>query len=372
MDLTATRSLLDKDLDQLLAKASDPKATLSALARKITATVESVEAHVLALDERATALPDELGREQAMIGKVEAVVAKAEQEGRADLASAARQRLDKHMGQVTAIQRELAKNDADRAEAEDLLVKLEERLVEIDARGVEFGGVDTFSPEPIAEDAPAPGKPAPAPAAPPSKPATPAAAAPAKHATPAAAAPAKPAAPAAAAPAKPATPAAGAPAKKGGGDLDDEFAALLSDMNVDLSKVELPNRKKPALPATKDDDLGLPELVTVADNELPEGEELEPLPDPKKGGKPAAGPAKAAAPGKPAAAAPAKPAAAAPGKPAAAAAPAKAAVVAAKPGAPATADAPAKKSKLWLWLTLGTTAVGAGGLAVAHFVFGVF
>ncbi|MCC6622786.1 MAG: hypothetical protein IT385_16110 [Deltaproteobacteria bacterium] len=352
MDLTQARSLLDRDLDQLLAKASDPKATLTALAGKINATVAAVESHILVLDERAMALPGAVAQEQAMVHKVEAIIAKADQDGRADLAAAARQRLAKHQAQVAALGAELGKNEAERAECDTLLVRCEERLTEIEARGVELGGIDAFAPEPEAAPEPAyESASANAAAAPAPKPAA---------SAPKAAAPApKPAAPAVAAPAAKAP---AKPAAKGG--LDDEFAALLSEMNVDLSKVELPNRKKPALPATKDDDLGLPDLVTVADNELPEGEELEPLPTaPTKGGKPAAPATKPATPaGKVAAAGkPTAPPAAKAGPPS----------TAAKGAAPAASEAP-KKSKTWLWITLGATALGGAGLAVAHFALGLF
>jgi len=370
MDLTQTRSLLDKDLDQLIAKASDPKATLSALARKINATVAEVEGHLVALDERAAALPGAIAQEQAMAHKVEAVIAKATQDGRADLASAARARLQKHQSQVAALGAELAHNEAERAQCDEILVRCEERLTEIESRGVELGGIDAFAPEPVAEPEPAyesasaNAAPAPAPRA------APASAAP-RPAAPASAAPAAPAKPQTAAPAAAAKPAAPAPGAKaaakatGKGGLDDEFAALLADMNVDLSKVELPNRKKPALPASKDDDLGLPELVTVADNELPDGEELEPLPTaPAKGGK--AAPA-AKAPPTPAAKAVAS---GAKGAPTAAGSKPVAAAPAVKPGA-AGGEAP-KKSRAWLWITLGATAVGGAGLAIAHFALGLF
>ncbi|MFO0750100.1 MAG: hypothetical protein U1F43_31180 [Myxococcota bacterium] len=177
---------------------------------------------------------------------------------------------------------------------------------------------------------------------------------------------AKPAAPVAAAPApKPAAPAAGA---KKGGNLDDEFAALLSELNVDLAQVELPKKaaKPSPIAAAKDDDLGIPDLVTVKDDELPEGEELEPLPDPKGKGAPAK---PAAAPAKPGAAAPAKP-----GVPAVAAKPGAPAVAAGKPGSAASpsADAAPKKSKRWLWITAAATTIGGAGVVVAHFVLHLF
>ena len=236
-------------------------------------------------------------------------------------------------------------------EADEWLSKLQDKLVEVQVR------IDR-TPDVAAKPTAAPA------AAVPAKPAvSPAAAAPAKPAvSPAAAAPAKPAAaPASAAPAKPA---AAKPAAGGKKDaLDDEFASLLSELDVDLSKVELPKKRTP-LP---DSDDGIPDLVTVPDNELPDGEELPPLEHPKKGAAPAkaaAAPVKGGAAAKAAApAAPApRPTAPAPGKSAVAAPAAK----------PAATEEPKKGSKAWLWITTGVLVVGGGGAAVAHFVLGWF
>ncbi len=127
----------------------------------------------------------------------------------------------------------------------------------------------------------------------------------------------------------------------------------MSEMNIDLSAVELPKKKKQA-PVIEVDDK-LPEMVQVADDELPEGEELPPLK-----GMPAA----KAAPGK--AAVPAK---AAP--PVKAGMPAKAAP-AAVPAKAAANDPAAKKSRKWVWWAAGTTALAGGGVAVAHFVLHLF
>ena len=123
--------------------------------------------------------------------------------------------------------------------------------------------------------------------------------------------------------------------------LDDEFASLLSELDVDLSKVELPKKKSPAKLPDADD--GIPDLVTVGDTELPDGEELPPLATPKGKGATAKG-----------AASPAKTPAA----------------TRAVPGQ--SSGVPSKKSRLWLWIGAGTLVLGGGGAALAHFAFGLF
>jgi len=338
MDWTQTKNIAEANLDTIVAKASNPKVALTALEQKITAEVAKVEAHLLSLDGRVLALPGLLDEADKMVMKVDAVIAKAKGEGRADLAAAAAQRRQKHLTDRAALQAELDNVENVENEANDWLSKLQDKLAEVEAR-------IRVTPD----RAPAP---APAPQAA------------AKPAAPAPQAAAKPAAPAPQAAAKPAP----KPAASGKKDaLDDEFAALLTEMDVDLSKVELPNKKK--LPAKlPDSDDGIPDLVTVRDDELPEGEELPPLEQPKGKGAPQKGGAAASKP----TAAPTKPAAA-PAK--AAPVPAKAAPVPAKAAAtPAPANAPEekKKSKVWLWVTLGAVGLGGAGAAVAHFVLGLF
>jgi hypothetical protein len=127
----------------------------------------------------------------------------------------------------------------------------------------------------------------------------------------------------------------------------------MSEMNIDLSAVELPKKKKQA-PVIEIDDK-LPEMVEVADDELPDGEELPPLK-----GMPAA----KGAPGKPAVPAKAAP----PAKPGT---PAKAAP-AAVPARAAANEPAAKKSRKWVWWAAGTTAPAGGGVVLAHFVLHLF
>lgn len=344
MDWTQTKNIAEANLDTIVAKASNPKVALTALEQKITAEVGKVEAHLLTLDERVMALPALLDEADKLVIKVDAVIAKAKAEGRADLAAAAGQRRQKHLAERAALENELNSVEQVENDANEWLSKLQDKLAEVEAR-------IRVTPDkaPAVKAAPA----APQPAAP------------------AAATASKPAA---APTPKPPTAKPAAGGKKDA--LDDEFASLLSELDVDLSKVELPKRKLPAKLPDSDD--GIPDLVTVAEDELPEGEELPPLEQPKgKGAPPKGAPAPAAGKGAP------SPAKVAPtsGKPAVG--PAKAPVAAkagtapvpAKAGvAPAPAGAPEdkKKSKLWLWITLGAVGVGGAGAAVAHFVLGLF
>ena len=347
MDWNPTKTLAEANLDTLVQKASSPKAALTALEKKITAEVDKVEAHLVALDARVTELPTLLEQADHKVLKVDQVIAKAKAEGRQDLVQAALQRRDKNLAERAALEAELDGIDAAQGEADAWLTKLQDKLVEVQSR------IDrTPDPKPGAVAAPEPtAAPEPKAAAPEPKP----------TASPLAK-PATPAAPAAAKPPVPAKPAAAKPAGKADA-LDDEFAALLKDMDVDLSKVELPKKKNAPAPLPDSDD-GIPDLVTVKDDELPEGEELPPLEAPKKGaakpGAPAAKPAASAA----------KPAAPAAKAPAPAAPAAKTPAPAAKPGAAApTAE---KKSKAWLWITSGVVVLGGGGAALAHFVFHLF
>lgn len=337
MDWTLIRSLLDANLDQVLAKATDPAATLTALSRKISAASEMVEAHLASMSQREQELPGLIGQEEAALAKVDAVIAKAKQEGRADLLAAATARHAKNQETLSALAAELSQLEGERTRAEDALAKLEDRKADVESRGetgvsnddFDFAALDggpKAAPAPVAKPAPV-------------------------------VAPAKPAA----------TPAASsAPAKKAaGGSLDDEFASLMSDLNVNLDEVELP--KKKGLPAkVADDDLGIPDLVDVKDNELPEGEEDD-LP-PLKGEKYniPKGPAKGAAP-------PAKGGAAAAAKGGAVAAAKGGSVAVAKPGTPAKmGDAPKSGSKRWLWISGAVVTLGGAGAAVAHFALHLF
>jgi len=361
MDWTQTKNVAEANLDTIVGKASNPKVALTALEKKITAEVDKVEAHLTALDGRVNALPGLLDAADASVVKVDAIIAKAKAEGRADLALAAGQRRAKNLAERAVLEAELNGSDAAMTEADEWFSKLQDKLVEVQTR---IDRTPDSGPAPAPAPALAPARsPTPAPARPP--------------------APAHSPAPAAAKPAA-AKPAAAKPAAKTGakGDaLDDEFASLLSELDVDLSKVELP-KKKNAPVVLPDSDDGIPDLVTVADGELPDGEELPPLEYPKgkgpaKGGA-AAAPAKAA-PSAPAKAAPSAPAKVAPSAPAKVGAPVPAtkpagspsAAVAGKPGAPA-ATTPVKKSKAWIWITSGVVVLGGGGAAIAHFVLHLF
>jgi len=289
MDWTQTKNVAEANLATIAGKTSNPKVALTALEKKITGEVEKVEAHLLTLDERVTALPGLLDDADKMVAKVDAVIAKAKSEGRADLGAAAAERRQKHLADRTALEAELNNVDVAQTEADEWLTKLQDKLTEVQA-------LIARTPD---------ARPAPAKVAPP-------------------------------APAKVATKPAGAKDA-----LDDEFASLLSELDVDLSKVELPKKKSPAKLPDADD--GIPDLVTVGDTELPDGEELPPLATPKGKGATAKG-----------AASPAKTPAA----------------TRAVPGQ--SSGVPSKKSRLWLWIGAGTLVLGGGGAALAHFAFGLF
>jgi phage shock protein A len=375
MDWTQTKAIAEANLDAIVGKSPNPRAVLTALSGKITAEVSKVEAYLASLDTRAMDLPNLLEQADQKVAKVQAVIAKAKSDGRADLAAAAQGRLAKEAGDRDALQKEFDNLEQTQMTADEWLSKLQDKSLEIEARitrlppdkkpapGEAAAPVDLSAVEALTTSAPKPAPTSPAPAL------KPAPAAPAPAPRPAAPAPAPKPAPAAApaAAAKPAAPAAKPAGKKDA--LDDEFAALFAELNVDPSKIELP---KKAAPKALEVDDKIPDLVTVADNELPEGEELPPLEMPKKGApaKPGA-PAPAAA--KPGTGAPAKPTAAAPAK---APTPApKAATPAAKssptPAQPA-AEPPSSGSKTWLWVSLGIVGLGGAGAAVAHFVYGLF
>lgn len=370
MDWNQTKSIAEADLGAIVNKVSSPRAALASLEKKITGEVAKIEAYLVSLDGRAMDLPGLLDQADQKVAKIQAVVAKADNDGRPDLKQAAMGRLAKEEADRKALQDELDGLDQVQTTADEWLSKLQDKLVEVQAR------IDTLPPDPKpAAAAPAAPVAAPAPAAKAKdedvdlasldalvasapKPAPKPAAAPAPAATSKAAPGAKPA--------------GGAKGAKGDA-LDDEFAALFAELNVDPSQVELPKKKAP--PKIEVDDK-IPDLVMVKDDELPEGEELPPLEVPKKGQVNAAaaaaaqkgavaGAAKGAAPAgaakAPAASGPVKGGAALPAK--AAAAPAKA----------ATPAPEAKKgSKAWLWWTTGLITLGGAGAAVAHFVFGVF
>lgn len=372
MDWNQTKSIAEADLGAIVNKVSSPRAALASLEKKITGEVAKIEAYLGSLDGRALDLPGLLDQADQKVAKIQAVVAKADNDGRPDLKQAAMGRLAKEEADRKALQDELDGLDQAQTTADEWLSKLQDKLFEVQAK------VDTLPPDPKPAAAPAPvaSAPAPAPAAKAKADDVDLASLDALVASPPKAAPvAKAAGPAPAASAKaaaPAKPAAGAKGAKGDA-LDDEFAALFAELNVDPSQVELPKKKAP--PKIEVDDK-IPDLVMVKDDELPEGEELPPLEVPKKGQVNAAaaaaaqkgavaGAAKGAAPAgaakAPAASGPVKGGAAVPAK--AAAAPAKAAV---------PAPEAKKGSKAWLWWTTGIITLGGAGAAVAHFVYGAF
>lgn len=353
MDWNQTKSIAEADLGAIVGKVSSPRAALASLEKKITGEVTKIEAYLGSLDTRAMDLPGLLDQADQKVAKIQAVVAKADNDKRPDLKQAALGRLAKEEADRKALQDELDGLDQVQTVADEWMTKLQDKLVEVQAR------IDTLPPDPKPQAA----APASQAAAPTSTPAPSKAASAADDVDLAGLDALTSSAPKAppAAPAKPAPKKAGAK----GDALDDEFAALFAELNVDPSQVELPKKKAP--PKIEVDDK-IPDLVAVRDDELPEGEELPPLEIPKKGAANAAV-AKAGNAGAAKGAAAAAPVKAAPVK-GGAAAPARAASPAAKPAS--VPEPAAKSSKAWIWWTTGLVAVGGAGAAVAHFVFGVF
>jgi len=369
MDWNQTKSIADANLEVITGKVSSPRAALSALEKKITAEVEKIEAYLVSLDGRAMELPGLLDQADQKVAKIQAVVAKAENDGRADLKAAAMGRLAKDLGDRKALQGELDGLDDVQTTADEWLSKLQDKLIEAQAKS------NLLPPDPKPAAA-APATPAPA-SGPAAK--TPAAKAPAAKAPAAKASAEEPdlaaldalvAAPKKPAPVASPQPAKAAPGAKAGGKadvLDDEFAALFAELNVDPSQVELPKKKTPAKIEVDDK---IPDLVAVRDDELPDGEELPPLEIPKKGAPPPKGAAPAPAKGGAAASAKAAAPVAAPVR-GGAAAPAKA-IAAPTVKAASTPAKPSKGSKAWLWWTAGIVTLGGAGAAALHFVWGVF
>ena len=231
MEWNRVETLLNADIDKVASKASNGSAALAALAHKIRAEVGSVEAALGALSERLDALPVQISDARTLAARCDAIIAKAESDGRADLGAAATARKAKALENAATFEAELANGETELERLEDALTRLEEKAADVDVRLGGAGVADTL-PAMDALDRPPRD----------TDPATPAA----LRAT---------------------LPANTAPAAAGGAeDLDAQFAELLAGMG-DLEDAA------PAAPDDDDDDddLGLPDLVDVGDDELPEG-----------------------------------------------------------------------------------------------------
>ncbi len=345
MEDAQIRKLLEADLAALASKAQNPRATLQALSQKVEAAIAEVDRQLTELDLKAMELPAQLDAELQKLGKLDAVIAKARQDARPDLEQAATARKTAQAAKVAELEAETGRVDARSTELQTLREQLEARQVELST------AIAAAPPD------------AKVPAVTPTPAASPVAA---TTVTPVPVAKAAPAA---------TRPAAGKP-----DPTEDEFAALFASMNMTLDDVKLPPKKNAPAPLPSTDDLGIPDLVSVSADELPEDatdEDRAPIPTaPPKNATMRGNPVKgAAAPAAKPAPAPAKAAPAAPGK---AAAPSPIANVP-KPGAPASAARPATpaapeapaKSRALLWTTL-LVVVGGTGAAYAHFVMKLF
>lgn len=234
MEWNRVETLLNADIDKVASKASNGSAALAALAHKIRAEVGSVEAALGALSERLDALPVQIGDARTLAARCDAIIAKAESDGRADLAAAATARKAKALENAATFEAELANGETELERLEDALTRLEEKAADVDVRLGGAGVADTLPAMEALDRSPRD-----------TDPATPAA----LRAT------------------LPATATPTAPTSGGGAeDLDAQFAELLAGMgDLEDAAPDAPDDDD------DDDDLGLPDLVDVGDDELPEG-----------------------------------------------------------------------------------------------------
>lgn len=320
MDDKNIQSLISADVASVLQRASDPRAAGEALVAKLAAAIEKLTSQMEAAGIALEELPPKIAAARQTVEKCEVIIKKAEADGRAELAAAARSRQGAAAAQLDDLGATLDQAGDVVDHGGDLLEQLEAKRDEASAQ------LEALGPAPRPAAAPSPGPARPPEAAP---------AGPSAAASPAAAGASSP-----------------APAKSGDA-LDDEFAALMAEMGETL-----PVAKRPSGPtmADDDDDFAIPDLIEVGSDELPEGEELPPLEAPGKG---------KAAPGKALSVA---------AKAGANAAPGGARLPAAARGAlPATGGAGAPpKSRARLWVAVGTTIIVVGGAVGALFAFGIF
>ncbi len=319
-DVKKLELLASASVGTLVERASDPVATLRALEGKLEAGLAEAEAAVVALPERLEALEARLEAERTTAAKCDAIVAKSEADGRPELARAAQERKARALEAASAVERDIAEAQSDGGRLDALLPALEERLEDVRARLAELptapatdldagpaGLTATYQGRDVsASGSNAPPTPEPEPAG----------------------------------------------AAEGGDDADweNELAALMSSMGV------APTPSAPSAGEDEDDDpmAGIPSLVEVPEDALPEGEELPPEPK----AAPAA-PAKAQAPAVVQGKGPQPPAPAGKG-----AAPAAPAGKGAAPAAKAAAKPPAERKGggAGLWVTLALLAAAAAAV----------
>lgn len=160
MDWTQTKTVAEANLETLASKASNPKVALSALEKKITAEVDKVEAHLVALDSRVNALPGLLDEADKQVAKVDQIIAKAKAEGRADLAQAAAGKRNKTLADRQALEAELNGIDGEMTIADEWLTKLQDKLVEVQVRIDRTPDVAAKPAAPVAASAAPAAKPA--------------------------------------------------------------------------------------------------------------------------------------------------------------------------------------------------------------------
>jgi hypothetical protein len=316
MEFSKARELLTDDLNEVAARTSSPFAALDQMTAEVREQLAAVQQHMRDTKAKTTLLPPKIKAEKTMLAKVDAIIAKAEAGGRADLKSAALARRAKHQTMYYELSNELDDVDDTLHAGVSWEERLKQRLNEV-----------------IAMRAALPG--------------------------------------AAAAPVAVAAPLAVAVAVGADGEEIDPFAALMAD--IDPAEFAAMPTKSGALAAAaaaaapdEMDDYGLPDLVEVGEEEMPDedGDEVEmdidfAALDALAGGAPAAAAFKG---GKTKTKTKAK---AKPSK-----APATKSAASAKGGDPVVSGdtKPSGGSNLWRWLVLGVLLAGGGTLVVLYFL----
>jgi len=214
MDWNRAETLLTADLERIASRATSPGAALAAMEEKVIAEITEVEAFLSRAEDRIAALPGLVEAEHGMAVRCDAVIAKAEADGREDLKSAAEARKGRHESQAAVLEAELDQLEGDLPRAADLLKRLEARREEIAGQGLVQGEREA---SPRAEE-----------------------------------------------------PAAAPESAAEEEALDEEFAALLAAMDEAPSPAPAP---APEAVASDDILADLPDLADVPEGELPEGDE---------------------------------------------------------------------------------------------------
>ncbi len=253
MNFEQAETLVNANVEHLLVKASNPNALLASLDGKISNEIARLEA-VVAAGTGLSGSPDAEPHRRTL-AKLDAIIAKAKGDGRADLAAAAGKKRAATLAAIEAIETTGAEGDMATLTAQSYLDKLRDKLVEVQTRRAEAGlgepsqdgDLGTFSASEIVGDETLDALATPEPDWRPGD-------------------------------KKKGPPKAAAAPESADGVLDDEFAALFADMDpAELAAIEKKMADKHKKPDDDDDDDGMAglDLVEVADDELPDGADVE-------------------------------------------------------------------------------------------------